>query len=79
MGSISGRGTATATSTGTLPGVTAGAHALVATAISSGISVATATTFTVASTLPHCLRIIVTEGGVLPHNQCYRRERLPED
>lgn len=52
MGGISGRGTATATSTGTLPGVTVGAHARVATAISSGISVTSATTFTVASPLP---------------------------
>jgi hypothetical protein len=63
MGGTSGLGTATATGTGTLTGVTAGTHALVATAISSGISVTTATTFTVASTLPPPTVVIHTPAA----------------
>lgn len=51
IGGTTGLGTATATGTGTLTGVTAGTHALVATAMSSGIAVTTSTTFTVASTV----------------------------
>ena len=51
MGGTSGLGPATAPRTGTLTGVTAGTHVLVATAISSGISVTTSTTFSVALTL----------------------------
>ncbi len=27
----------------------------------------------------HCLKIFVTEGRVLPHNYCYRRERFPKE
>jgi len=52
IGGTTGLGTASATSTGTLVGVTAGTHILVATGISSGITVSTSTTFTVTATQP---------------------------
>lgn len=52
IGSTSGLGTATATSTGTLVGVTPGTHTLVATGVSAGITVSTSTTFTVTSVQP---------------------------
>jgi len=29
--------------------------------------------------VPPCRRIIVTERKVLPQNECYRREQLPEE
>ena len=63
IGGTSGLGTATATSTGTLAGVTTGTHTLVATGISAGISVTTSTSFTVTSALPPPTVVINTPAA----------------
>lgn len=63
IGSIAGLGTATATSTGTLVGVTAGSHTLVVKGVSAGIEVSTSTTFTVIAVLPPPTVVINTPAA----------------